>query len=238
MKAALQQIHSWGMQEQAWLDEAGLDTGGYALHADFSNARPDLNDITLLGTNLGGLSSLHANAIDPTHKNLVISCMPRPNAWHVNDLWGYLDEWISESSKNLLAKALGVQFPIALNDPLLGLVQTAIDRIDSNSLIQHARHQNMLLVLAEYQNPLRGREASYSVASTIDRQFGLVPLWSLLWNEYHFPFGDYVQTPLEPTDFHVLTQPTRVLVPQPDAEKSVLAFSAQMRAGSGFTWVE
>lgn len=238
VKAALRQIYDWGIEEQAWLDPLEYEFGGTPQFIDFSNAHPDFNDITLVGTSLGGLSTLHANAIDPTHRNLVLSYMPRPSAWHINDLWDYLDSWLSQDSKKLLANALGVQLPIAPGDPLLGLLQTAIDRIDPNSLIEHTRHQNTLLVLAEFDNALHGRHASYSVASAIDRQFGLIPLWRPSWGESDFPFRDYVRLPLQPTEYSVRQRPARVLLPLPFAENSVLSFSTQMRAGNGFTWVE
>lgn len=242
VKKLLGQMYEWGQREKDL-----LENGGGAIPAsywfepifmDFMEASPDLNDITLVGTSLGALTSLHANAIDSSHKNLVVSYMPRPNASHINNLWDFLDNWMSESNKAVLGKLLGITFPVALNDPFLGLLQTAIDGIDSNNLIEFTRNQNTLLVLGEFDNTLHGGEASYSVASAIDQQFGITPVWATWWPDANYPFYDYMRSPAEPPDVPIMGNPIRVALPRYHAFKSVLTFSSQIRAGNGFTVME
>lgn len=234
VKSALKQMALWGQEEQQWLDEYGASFLPH--YADFSNAHPNLDNITLVGTSLGGLSALHANAIDPTHTNLILNYMPRPNAWHINDVWEYLDSWLSESAKDALAKLLGVEFPVAAGDPLLGLVQTAIDSVDPANLVSATRDQNTLLVLAEYANTLHGGHAAYSIASVFEQQVGISARWSSDWEGIDYPIERYLENALRPVEIPVTGTPLRVVIPQWNEEWSLLSFSTQVQSGEGFRW--
>lgn len=200
-----------------------------------AESRPDLNDISLIGTSLGAITSLHANAIDPTHTNLVLVAMPRYHSSHINGVWDYLGRFVGESGQFALASLLGIHPPFNDADPLLALLQSGIDTLDPNNLVASARHQNLMIMMADIEDPLHGGDASYQFLTAVHQTLGLTlivpPEWGYM---YSHPFLNFVETEEVNPYERISEYPIRIATPAFGGDDNLHSFSTQMRSGNGF----
>ena len=203
---------------------------------DFSQrSRVDPNELTFSGVSLGAMAAVNANTLYQDNKNLVTMIMPRPSIQHINNIVdGLLADYISGQSLDILEWVLGVEFPVDLNDPTLSMMQTVIDRIDTINHLDYMEHKNVLMGLAEFDEPLHGGEASYLFAEVFDHRFGINPVFYGAKNRRDFPIENYNNSPGYWAGDWISGDPVQLVVPYFEAFAAAQKFPWNMTREDGF----
>lgn len=159
--------------------------------------RIDPQQVTFSGVSLGALAAINADTLFQHTHNVTAIRMPRPNIQHMNNIVeGLVEDYITDEALAAMEWVLGIDFPMDLTDPSLGVLQRIIDPIDTANHLDQLANVNLLLAMAPYSDALHGGKPSYEFAQIIDRRFGLNPVLredDLSGNS--FPIGSYNESP-------------------------------------------
>lgn len=196
----------------------------------FANLQIDTANITFRGESLGAIAALHATRISAENSNVVLSRMPSPSAYHLNNIADFVEGETGPTAVNIIEKVLGVNFPMDLTSPFVTLLQTGIDAVDITNRIHDLEDKNVLLNMGWFTEPLHGGETSYTFATALDERFGIVPVLSEYDYFNRYPIQQFVQTDGVNRGSTILGKPTRVVsfAGDPDFETTVNTFTYQM----------
>ena len=199
-------------------------------------AQVNHDELTFSGVSLGAMAAVNANTLYQDNKNLVTFIMPRPSIQHINNVVdGLLRDYISGQSLDILEWVLGVEFPVDLNDPTLSVMQTVIDRIDTINHLEYMEHKNVLMALADFEEPLHGGEPSYVYAKAFDRHFGINPVFYDTFIPFtYFPIGNYNSSTTYQVGDWISDKPVQLVTPGFDAWGTGQWFPWHMSREEGF----
>lgn len=202
----------------------------------FANLQIDKANITFRGESLGAIAALHATRISGENRNVVLSRMPSPSAYHLNNIAEFVTNETGPTAINIIEAVLGINFPMDLTSPFVTLLQTGIDTVDVTNRIDDLEGKNILLNMEWFTEPLHGGETSYAFATALDQRYGIVPVLSQYSRENRYPIGQFVQTSGVKRGSYIWGKPTRVVSysDDPDFEAAVNSFTYQMSRYAAF----
>src|SRR3990167_1396759 len=202
----------------------------------FANLRIDHANITFRGESLGAIAALHATRISGENRNVLLSRMPSPSAYHLNNIAEFVAKETGPTAINIIEAVLGISFPMDLTSPFVTLLQTGIDTVDVTNRIDDLAGKNILLNMERFTEPLHGGETSYAFATALDQRYGIVPVLSEYNRENRYPIGQFVQTSGVKRGSYIWGKPTRVVSysDDPDFESAVNSFTYQTSRYAAF----
>lgn len=195
----------------------------------------DPSNITFSGQSLGAMAAVNANTIFQNNRNLALVEMPRPTVQHMNNLIASLlyGDHIPGSSITTLLWALGIDYPVNMDDPTLGILQAGIDYIDTVNHLEFMKDKNVLIGLSDFDDDLHGGVPSYQFAKAFDLRYGVNPVLQESGGYYgDFPIGSYNNSAEYYFGEAISDQPARLIMRANESARALRQFPWYVTQGA------
>ena len=164
----------------------------HALYEDTERYHYNPEAVALSGQSLGGIAAIHAMSQGADANIISTMSTPRPSYTHLKSVL----EWLDDNYSKIIADYTGLDKSQS-GQPQLQLLQAVLEPMDTINHIANLEGKNIYWALAEHWDLIHGGDSAYSVSTTLEIKYGMVPLFvdQDHYDFYGTPLKDWITNP-------------------------------------------
>lgn len=132
----------------------------------------NFDQLGIAGDSFGGIAAIHAMQYDDSFKALELTRTPRPSylfLHHISSLAGEQD-YIPPQLFDAVASYAGVTFPMKDSDPVAHILQTVLEPMDVNNMLNAMEGRHFYMGLDYWDDAFHGGNSAYSLLGVLSNK--------------------------------------------------------------------